>query len=454
MDSDLTLDFIIIVVLIIANGLFSMTELAIVNAKKRKLEEMAEAGNERAKKAFELAENPNNMFSTIQIGITLVGILTGLYSGATFSGPLEEILVANIPSIEPYAASISSLLIVAIITYLSLVIGELVPKRLALNSPESIAVVVAKPIYWLSVALKPIVSFLGVSTEFLLKLLGVTVKEEAPVTESEINKMLTEGVAMGAYEEEEPILVENIFHLADMNAGDIMTPRTQLKWIDLNGTEDEIMEVLKNANHYRIPVGTDSLDELKGLITVSDVLVQIMQRPSERSIHDIIESCLKEPLLIPESITLMKLLNVLRTEGVHETIVLDEYGGFSGLVTLHDIMEEIVGLMPSGEEEIKEEENKIVEREDGSWLVDGLLDVDEFKEFFHIDQELPGEEKDLYKTMGGLLNVLFGRIPKELDKAKWNGYTFEVVDMDNTRIDKILVTYEEPIVVQETEEKD
>ena len=435
MDSDLTLDFIIIVVLIIANGLFSMTELAIVNAKKRKLEEMAEAGNERAKKAFELAENPNNMFSTIQIGITLVGILTGLYSGATFSGPLEEILVANIPSIEPYAASLSSLLIVTVITYLSLVI-------------------VSKPIYWLSVALKPIVSFLGISTEFLLKLLGVTVKEEAPVTESEINKMLTEGVAMGAYEEEEPILVENIFHLADMNAGDIMTPRTQLKWIDLNGTEDEIMEVLKNANHYRIPVGTDSLDELKGLVTVSDVLVQIMQRPSERSIHDIIESCLKEPLLIPESITLMKLLNVLRTEGVHETIVLDEYGGFSGLVTLHDIMEEIVGLMPSGEEEIMEEENKIVEREDGSWLVDGLLDVDEFKEFFHIDEELPGEEKDLYKTMGGLLNVLFGRIPKELDKAKWNGYTFEVVDMDNTRIDKILVTYEEPIVVQETEEKD
>jgi len=417
MDSDLTLDFIIIIVLIIANGLFSMTELAIVNAKKRKLEELAESGNERAKTAFELSENPNEMFSTIQIGITLVGILTGLYSGATFSSPLEEILVSNIPSIEPYAASVSSFIIVAIITYLSLVIGELVPKRLALNSPESIAVVVAKPIYWLSVALKPIVSFLGISTEFLLKILGVTVKEEAPVTESE---------------------------------SDIMTPRTQLKWIDLNGTEDEIMEVLKNANHYRIPVGTDSLDELKGLVTVSDVLVQIMQRPSESSIHDIIKACLKEPVLVPESISLMKLLNVLRTEGVHEAIILDEYGGFTGLVTLHDIMEEIVGLMPSGEEEIKEEENKIIER-DGAWLVDGLLNVDEFKEFFHIDQELPGEEDDLYKTMGGLLNVLFGRIPKELDKAKWNGYTFEVIDMDHTRIDKILVTYEEPIVEQEEE---
>ena len=430
MDSDLTLDFIIIIVLIIANGLFSMTELAIVNAKKRRLEEMGEAGNERAKKAFELAENPNNMFSTIQIGITLVGILTGLYSGATFSAPLEEFLVAHVPSIE-------------------LVIGELVPKRLALNSPESIAVVVAKPIYWLSVALKPIVSFLGVSTEFLLKLLGVTIKEEAPVTESEINKMLTEGVAMGAYEEEEPILVENIFHLADMDASDVMTPRTQLKWIDLNASEDEIMEVLKTANHYRIPVGEDSLDELQGMINVTDVMVECLQ--GERPLHHVIRSCMTEPLLVPESISLMKLLNTLRNEGVHETIVLDEYGGFSGLVTLHDIMEEIVGLMPSGEDERQEEENRIIERGDGTWLVDGLLNIDEFKEFFHIDKELPREEDDLYKTLGGLMNLLFGRIPRETDKTYWEGYTFEIVDMDNTRIDKILVSYVEP-VMEQTEE--
>ncbi|WP_281675151.1 hemolysin family protein [Veillonella tobetsuensis] len=449
MDSDLTLDFIIIIVLIIANGLFSMTELAIVNAKKRRLEEMGEAGNERAKKAFELAENPNNMFSTIQIGITLVGILTGLYSGATFSAPLEEFLVAHVPSIEPYATSLSSFIIVAIITYLSLVIGELVPKRLALNSPESIAVIVAKPIYWLSVALKPIVSFLGVSTEFLLKLLGVTIKEEAPVTESEINKMLTEGVAMGAYEEEEPILVENIFHLADMDASDVMTPRTQLKWIDLNASEDEIMEVLKTANHYRIPVGEDSLDELQGMINVTDVMVECLQ--GERPLHHVIRSCMTEPLLVPESISLMKLLNTLRNEGVHETIVLDEYGGFSGLVTLHDIMEEIVGLMPSGEDERQEEENRIIERGDGTWLVDGLLNIDEFKEFFHIDKELPREEDDLYKTLGGLMNLLFGRIPRETDKTYWEGYTFEIVDMDNTRIDKILVSYVEP-VVEQTEE--
>lgn len=451
MDSDLTLDFIIIIALIVANGLFSMTELAIVNARKRKLEEMAEDGNKRAKKAFELAENPNQMFSTIQIGITLVGILTGLYSGATFSGPLEEVLVSAFPSMATYAASASSFIIVAIITYLSLVIGELVPKRLALNSPESIAVLVAKPIYWLSVSLKPIVVFLGYSTDFLLKILGVKIKEEAPVTESEINKMLTDGVALGAYEEEEPIMVENIFHLADMNAADVMTPRTQLKWIDLNGTDEEIMDVLKNANHYRIPVGEDSLDELKGLITVADVLVQHMQQPEDMPMSTIIKNCVKEPLLVPESITLMKLLDLFRNEGVHETVVLDEYGGFSGLVTLHDIMEEIVGLMPSGEEEIQEEENRIIQRTDNSWLVDGLLDVDEFKEFFHINQELPGEEEDFYKTMGGLLNLLFGRIPRETDKVTWEDYTFEIMDMDNTRIDKILVTYVPP-VVDETEE--
>ena len=325
----------------------------------------------------------------------------------------------------------------------------MVPKRLAINSPEAIAVIVSKPIYWLSQALKPIVLFLGVSTDSLLKLLGVTVKEEAPVTESEINKMLTEGVAMGAYEEEEPILVENIFHLADMNAGDVMTPRTQLKWIDLNSSEEEIMEVLKTANQYRIPVGEDSLDELRGMINVTDVMVQCLQ--GEKSLHHVIHSCLKEPLLVPESISLMKLLNTLRNEGVHETIVLDEYGGFSGLVTLHDIMEEIVGLMPSGEEERQEEENRIVEREDGTWLVDGLLDVDEFKEFFHIDKELPREEDDLYKTLGGLMNLLFGRIPREGDKTTWDGYTFEIMDMDNTRIDKILVSYVEP-VVEQTEE--
>ena len=442
MDSNLTIDLIIIIVLIIASGWFSMSELAIVNARKRKLEEMAESGDQRAILAHKLADDPNQMFSTVQIGITLVAILTGLYSGDTFAEPLKEVLLAEMPWLGSYAGSISSIIIVVLITYLTLIIGELVPKRLAINSPEAISVWIARPIYWLSIALKPIVAILAWSTDGVLKLMGIKIHEEQPVTESEINQMLTEGVAKGAYEEEEPIMVDNIFHLADMNAGDIMTPRTQLNWLDLNDSEEEIMEVLSNASNYRIPVAQDSLDKLKGLITVSDVLTKILKNTDGTPLKNLIAQCLKEPLMVPESLSLMKLLDTFRTEGVHETMVLDEYGNFSGIVTLHDIMEEIVGLMPSGEEERKEEENRIVLRSENTWLIDGLLDIDEYKEYFHIDQEFPGEEDDLYKTMGGFLTYLFGRIPRETDKVIWGDYIYEVVDMDNTRIDKILVTYQ------------
>ncbi|MCF0154409.1 MAG: CBS domain-containing protein, partial [Veillonella sp.] len=189
-------------------------------------------------------------------------------------------------------------------------------------------------------------------------------------------------------------------------------------------------------------VAQDSLDKLKGLITVSDVLTKILKNTDGTPLKNLIAQCLKEPLMVPESLSLMKLLDTFRTEGVHETMVLDEYGNFSGIVTLHDIMEEIVGLMPSGEEERKEEENRIVLRSENTWLIDGLLDIDEYKEYFHIDQEFPGEEDDLYKTMGGFLTYLFGRIPRETDKVIWGDYIYEVVDMDNTRIDKILVTYQ------------
>lgn len=442
MDSNLTIDFIIILVLIIASGWFSMSELAIVNARKRKLEEIAETGDKRAILAHKLADDPNQMFSTVQIGITLVAILTGLYSGDTFAEPLKQILLDIMPWLGTYASSISSIIIVVIITYLTLIIGELVPKRLAINSPETISIWIAQPIYFLSIALKPIVTILAWSTDGVLKIIGVKIHEEAAVTESEINQMLTEGVAKGAYEKEEPIMVDNIFHLADMNAADVMTPRTQLNWIDLNDTDEDIMEVLSTSNHYRIPVGEDSLDELRGLITVSDVLAQLLKQTDDKPLKELIKDCLKEPLMVPESISLMKLLNTFRTEGVHETVVLDEYGSFSGLVTLHDIMEEIVGLMPSGEEEKQEEENRIILRSENSWLVDGLLGIDEFKDYFHIDQEFPGETDDLYKTLGGLLTYLFGRIPKESNKIVWNDYTFEIIDMDNTRIDKVLITYQ------------
>ena len=439
MGSDIGIEILIVVILIILNGLFSMTELAIINARKGLLEEKAEAGNLGARMAIKLAEDPNEMFSTIQIGITLISIVTGLYSGATFSDPMATYIKEHILWLADYADTVSPIFIVSLTTYLSLVIGELVPKRLAYNSPESIAIMMAIPMKYFATITKPFVALLSMSTTVLLKVLGVKHKEEAPVTESEINKMLVQGVELGAYEEEEPVLVENIFRLADLDASDIMTPRTQLTWIDINASDEDILETIMECNEHRIPVGDDSLDELKGLVSSVDVLAQQMKE-SHRPMKDILAYCMRKPVLVPESLSLMKVLSTFREEGTHEAIVLDEYGGMSGMITFHDIMEEIVGLMPSGEEEKKEEENRIVQREDGTYLVDGLISIEELKEYFEVDELLPGEEEDLYKTLGGFVTYLIGRIPKEANRCHYGPLQFEVMDMDNTRVDKVMVT--------------
>lgn len=439
MGSDIGIEILIVVILIILNGLFSMTELAIINARKGLLEEKAEAGNRGARMAIKLAEDPNEMFSTIQIGITLISIVTGLYSGAIFSDPMATYIKEHILWLANYADTISPIFIVSLTTYLSLVIGELVPKRLAYNSPESIAIMMAIPMKYFATITKPFVALLSMSTTVLLKVLGVKHKEEAPVTESEINKMLVQGVELGAYEEEEPVLVENIFRLADLDASDIMTPRTQLTWIDINASDEDILETIMECNEHRIPVGDDSLDELKGLVSSVDVLAQQMKE-SHRPMKDILAYCMRKPVLVPESLSLMKVLSTFREEGTHEAIVLDEYGGMSGMITFHDIMEEIVGLMPSGEEEKKEEENRIVQRDDGSYLVDGLISIEELKEYFEVDELLPGEEDDLYKTLGGFVTYLIGRIPKEANRCHYGPLQFEVMDMDNTRVDKVMVT--------------
>ena len=439
MGSDIGIEILIVVILIILNGLFSMTELAIINARKGLLEEKAEAGNRGARMAIKLAEDPNEMFSTIQIGITLISIVTGLYSGATFSDPMATYIKEHILWLADYADTVSPIFIVSLTTYLSLVIGELVPKRLAYNSPESIAIMMAIPMKYFATITKPFVALLSMSTTVLLKVLGVKHKEEAPVTESEINKMLVQGVELGAYEEEEPVLVENIFRLADLDASDIMTPRTQLTWIDINASDEDILETIMECNEHRIPVGDDSLDELKGLVSSVDVLAQQMKE-SHRPMKDILAYCMRKPVLVPESLSLMKVLSTFREEGTHEAIVLDEYGGMSGMITFHDIMEEIVGLMPSGEEEKKEEENRIVQREDGTYLVDGLISIEELKEYFEVDELLPGEEDDLYKTLGGFVTYLIGRIPKEANRCHYGPLQFEVMDMDNTRVDKVMVT--------------
>lgn len=431
---------LIIIILIIANGLFSMTEMAIVSARKAKLETLSEEGHTGAKVALALTENPNKMLSTIQIGITVISIITGLYGGANFSEPLTTFIKEHISSLALYADTLSPIVIVTLITYLSLVIGELVPKRIAMNNAERIATLMAKPIRLFSIFMTPFVAFLSVSTTILMKLLGIENKEESPVTEEEIKIMLTEGAAKGIYEEEEPEMVDNVFRLADLDASDIMTPRTQLEWLDINAPEEELITRLKDASHQRLPVGNDSLDELLGIIQISDIFSKQLSYDTKPDLKQLIQESYKKAFIVPESISLTKLIKVFRTEGIHEAIVLDEFGGISGLVTLSDIIEEIVGWIPSGEEERKEEESRIIERNENTWYVDGLLTLDEFKAYFQLEDTFPEEDEGLYKTLGGYITYSIGRIPKEGDQATFGAFTFEVADMDRNRVDKIRLT--------------
>lgn len=446
MDEGIGKQLLIIFTLLIANGLFAMAEMAIVSASKVRLENLANDGNKGAKAALKLSSDPTQMLSTIQTGITLISIITGLYGGAALSVPMANFLKHSFPSIAQYADTISPLLIVAIITYFSLVVGELVPKRIALNSPEPIAILLSRPMYLFSIFLTPVIKFLSISTASIMYFLGVKQQDEKPVTEDEIKVMISQGAAVGVFEEEEPELVDNIFRLSDMNVSDAMTPRTQIVWIDITEDEETICQEIINSPHYRLPVGNSSLDELVGIVQISDIFTRYLALDKKVSLKELIKECVWKPLIVPESISLVKILKLLKEEGVHEAIVLDEFGSFSGLITLHDILEEIIGNMPANEEDRREEENRIIQRDTNSWYIDGLLNVEEFREYFEIKELLPGEDADLYKTIGGFITYIVGQIPKETDTIEVGPYTFEVADMDNTRVDKILLTYKpEPV---------
>lgn len=438
---DIGQQLLIIFALLILNGVFAMTEMAIVSARKVRLEQLSQEGSLGAQLALDLSKDPTQMLSTIQIGITLISIITGLYGGATLSEPLAQGIKLHLPKFSHYADTMSPFIIVTLVTYFSLVIGELVPKRIALTNPENYAVLMARPIHIFSKISTPLVSFLSMSTSLLLRILGIEAKEHAPITEEEIKVMIHQGAAMGVFEKDEPELVDNIFRLSDTNVADVMTPRTQLTWIDSQKTEEEIRTLIIESPHYRLPVGKDSLDEFEGMINTSDIFAKLLASQKNPSLKDLIHSLLWKPMMVAETIPLTKLLNLFKEESVHEALVLDEFGAISGFVTIHDIMEEIVGYIPSTEEDRLEEENRIQKRGPNSWYIDGLMDADEFREYFHIESYLPGEEEDLFKTMGGFVTYQIGRIPKEGNSFHWEHFTFEVCDMDNTRVDKIMLTF-------------
>ncbi len=423
-------EVLVVFLLIVINGIFAMSEIAVVSARKTRLQQWAEEGNAKARAALELANNPNQFLSTIQIGITLIGILAGAFGGATIARELA-IILTNIPWLGPYSHLLSLGLVVLIITYVSLVVGELVPKRLALNNPEGVATAMATPMQLLSRIAYPAVHLLGLSTELLLRTLRVKPSTEPPVTEEEIRALIEQGTQAGMFEAAEQEMVERVFRLGDRRVSAVMTPRTEIVWLDREASAEEIRHTITTSVHSRFLVADGSLDNILGVVHAKDLLAHIL---SGQTLD--VSATLQQPLYVPESMRALKALELFKQSATHIALVIDEYGGIQGLVTPTDILEAIVGDLPEAGEQL---ELLAVRREDGSWLLDGMLPVDEFKDLFDLDG-LPGEDQGIYQTLAGFVIMQLGRIPVVADYFEWEGLKIEVVDMDGNRVDKVLVT--------------
>lgn len=428
-----TTEILVIFLLILANGYFAMAEIALVSARKVRLQQRADDGDASAKAALELTENPNRLLSSVQVGISLVSVLTGALGGATLSDDLALVL-AHVSWLEPYANSLALAIVVVLITYFSLVIGELIPKRLALNNPEKVAAGVAGFMRFLAWLTTPLLKLLSASTDLGLKVLGVKPPIEPPVTQDEIKDLMEQGTQVGVFEESEQDMVEGVFRFGERTIDAIMTPRTEIEWIDLDEPIDEIFTQILQSTHSRLPVARENLDNVQGILVVKDLLsCRLMGKPID------IVNMLRPPIYVPDSMTAPRVLELFKGASSHVAIVIDEYGGLLGMVTLHDVFSSIVGDIPeSGQEESLE----IIQREDGSWLIDGLLPIDELKELIEID-DLPDEARVGYQTVGGLVMSQLGAIPDTGQHFEWNGFRFEVMDMDGRRVDKVLLTRSE-----------
>jgi putative hemolysin len=427
--SSISVEILIILVLIFANGVFSMSEMAIVSARKVRLQQLANQGNLNARAALELAESPNHFLSIVQVGITLINILNGVFGGATIAQRLEG-YVKLVPFLAGYSQPIAFSLVVLLITYFSLIVGELVPKRLALNNPERIAATVAIPMGALAALASPVVFLLSASTETVLRILGITPSDEPQVTEEEIKILIEQGTEAGTFEEAEQDMVERVFRLGDRPVTAFMTPRPDIVCLDLEDPAEENRQKMADSAYSRYPVCQAGLDNVLGIIPVTDLLARSLRNePLDLTLE------LRQPVFVPESTRGLKVLELFKQTVTHMALVVDEYGVIQGLVTLNDIMSEIVGDVPAGP---GQEEPQAVQREDGSWLVDGMLPVEEFLELFGLE-ELENEERGNYQTLGGFIITHLGRIPAAADHFEWDGIRFEVMDMDGNRVDKVLI---------------
>ena len=427
--SEIAVEILIILLLLIANGVFAMSEMAVVSARKARLEQMANEGDVRATAALALAKSPGDFLSTVQVGITLIGILAGAFGGATLAEKLGESLALT-PILADYSEAIAFGFVVIGITYFSLVIGELVPKRLALNNPERIAMTISSPMRWLSRAASPVVRLLSASTNLTLRLLRARPSSEAPVTEEEIKLLIDQGTEAGVFLESEQDIVESVFRLSDRRVGALMTPRPDIVWLDVDDSPEETQRKVVQSALSRFPVCQGGLDNVLGISRAKDLLARCWQgKPID------VKAGMRPPLYALETLSGLQLLELLRKSRTHIALVVDEYGGVQGVVTANDILEAIVGDLPTHDQPA---EQQITQREDGSWLVDGMLLIDEFEEFFDTGK-LPDEEKGYYQTMGGFVMTRLGHIPAAGESFTWDRFRFEVMDMDGKRVDKVLV---------------
>ncbi|MCC7347037.1 MAG: HlyC/CorC family transporter [Variibacter sp.] len=420
------LELLLILLLVLLNGAFAMSELAIVSARRSRLAAMQRRGSAGAAAALDLADDPQRFLPTVQVGITLVGILAGAFGGARLSGAIGQ-AIALVPGLAPVATEIGFALVVVLITYLSLILGELVPKQLALRNPEAVAVVVSRPLSWLSRATGPVIWLLSNSSSLVLRLFGKHDPADQAVTEEEVKAMVAEGATSGAIEHEEREMIERVLRLADKPVRALMTPRTELEWIDRTAPPEDVAARLRASNVTRFVVADKRVDNVVGVVAAKDLLDQLLAGAPLS-----VPGAMRQPLVLPDTLPALDALERLRGDPIGMALVLDEYGSFEGVVTASDLLEAIVGELGPAPVAASQ---PAVRRHDGSLLLDGMMASDELKARLELP-DLPRE--GTYHTVAGLMLALLQRVPKEGDRIAWAGWRFEIVDMDGRRVDKVM----------------
>lgn len=422
-------EFLILFLLLAANGLFAMAELAIVSARKGKLKRLAEEGDRRAAAALELAEEPTRFLSTVQLGITLVGVFAGVYGGDTLAQRLQGWMM-GVPLLVPYAHWMALGVVVLCITFSSLVIGELVPKRLALRDPESMARLMAGPMRLLSTVLGPLVSLLAGATDWILRLFGIAAHSEPTVTDEEVVDLMQEGREAGVFDEAEQEMVESVLSLDSLMVREIMTPRPKIVFLGRDEPSEQVWHKIVVSGHSIFPVYEGNRDNVVGIVSIKSLYANIAAGTAAR-----VRDLMIKPLVVPETQTVRQLLEALRRTRFHVALVADEFGGITGLVTMSDVAEAVLGDIPSLDQRLQPEAKQ---RDDGSWLIDGLYDVGDLAEKME-SLELPeGAGRD-YQTVAGFVVSQLAHVPAEGEIFEWKGWRFEIIDMDRHRVDKVLV---------------